>query len=70
VKWSYKTAGHGQPCVVQLGGALVEMMVLGVPFDLLMVSNFDRFRVAWIMHHGLPLGSLPKKCSPDLRLEV
>jgi len=37
------------------------MMVLGVPFDLLMVSsNFHGFGVAWSMLHGLPLGSLPK----------
>lgn len=47
------------------------MMVLGVPFDLLVVSsNFDGLRVAWSMHHGLPLGSLLNKCLPDLRLEV
>jgi len=47
------------------------MMVLGVPFDLLTVSsNFNGFGVAWSMRHGLPLGSLPKSCLPDLRLEV
>lgn len=47
------------------------MMVLGALFDLLVVSsNIAGFRVAWSIHHGLPLSNPPKKCLQDLRLEV